>query len=104
MGHLLLEHLKGWPRKRVLQKIFFFENALSGAIHNTYQKASLQTDQNPTLGHPSQGGHGGQGYVQIYLDQGGFALYKSGFIYSYSIVASMFIIVWPNGRGDLQCS
>ena len=54
MGHLLLEHLKGWPRKGVLQKIFFFENALSGSIHSTYQKASLQTDQNPTLGHPSE--------------------------------------------------
>ena len=52
MGHLLVEHLKGWPRKGVLQKNFFFENALSGSIHSTYQKASLQTDQNPTLGHP----------------------------------------------------
>ena len=32
-------------------KIFFFnENALSGSIHSTYQLASLQTDQIPTLG------------------------------------------------------
>ena len=54
MGHLLLEHLKGWPRKGVLQKKFFFENALSGSIHSTYQLASLQTDQNPTLGLPSE--------------------------------------------------
>ena len=36
------------------KKYFFFENALSGSIHSTYQKASLQTDQNPTLGHPSE--------------------------------------------------
>ena len=61
MGHLLLEHLKGWPLEGVLQKnFFFFENALSGSIHSTYQKASLQTDQNPTLGHPSVHGHPGQ--------------------------------------------
>ena len=53
MGHLLVEHLKGWPCKGVLQKFFFFENALSWSIHSTYQKASLQTVQNPTLGHPT---------------------------------------------------
>ena len=53
MGHLLLEHLKGWPPEGVLQNFFFFfENALSGSIHSTYQLASLQTDQNPTLGLP----------------------------------------------------
>ena len=57
MGHLLLEHLKGWPLEGVLQKkFFFFENALSGSIHSTYQLASLQTDQNPPLGQPSAGG------------------------------------------------
>ena len=53
MGHLLLEHLKGWPLEGVLQKnFFFFENALSGSIHSTYQLASMQTDQIPTLGQP----------------------------------------------------
>ena len=35
------------------KKFFFFENALSWSIHSTYQKASLQTVQNPTLGHPT---------------------------------------------------
>ena len=54
MGHLLLEHLKGWPLEGVLQIFFFFfENALSGSIHSTYQLASLQTDQNPPLGQPN---------------------------------------------------
>ena len=53
MGHLLLDHLKGWPLEGVLQKKkFFFGNALSGSIHSTYQLASLQTDQIPTLGQP----------------------------------------------------
>ena len=53
MGHLLLEHLKGWPLEGVLQKQFFFGNALSGSIHSTYHLASLQTNQNPTLGLPT---------------------------------------------------
>ena len=35
------------------KKIFFYENALSGSIHSTYQLPSLQTDQNPTLGQPT---------------------------------------------------
>ena len=53
MGHLLLEHLKGWPRKGVLLKKNFFDgNALSGSIHSTCQLPSLQTDQIPTLGQP----------------------------------------------------
>ena len=53
MGHLLLEHLKGWPLEGVHLKIFFDGNALSGSIHSTYQLASLQTDQIPTLGQPT---------------------------------------------------
>ena len=36
------------------KKNFFFGNALSGSIHSTYQLASLQTDRNPTLGHPTK--------------------------------------------------
>ena len=36
------------------KKFFFYENALSGSIHSTYQLPSLQTDQNPTLGQPSR--------------------------------------------------
>ena len=36
------------------KKFFFDGNALSGSIHSTYQLASLQTDQNPTLGQPNQ--------------------------------------------------
>ena len=39
--------------RRCSKKIFFFENALSGSIHSTYQLASLQTDQIPTLGQPN---------------------------------------------------
>ena len=39
------------------KKIFFYENALSGSLHNTYQLPSLQTDQNPTLGQPSDDVH-----------------------------------------------
>ena len=35
------------------KKFFFYENALSGSIHSTYQLPSLQTDQNPTLGQPN---------------------------------------------------
>ena len=35
------------------KKNFFYENALSGSIHSTYQLPSLQTDQKPTLGQPS---------------------------------------------------
>ena len=35
-------------------KIFFYENALSGSIHSTYQLPSLQTDQKPTLGQPTE--------------------------------------------------
>ena len=35
------------------KKFFFDENALSGSIHSTYQLASLQTDQIPTLGQPN---------------------------------------------------
>ena len=35
------------------KKFFFYENALSGSIHSTYQLPSLQTDQKPTLGQPS---------------------------------------------------
>ena len=35
------------------KKNSFNENALSGSIHSTYQLASLQTDQIPTLGQPS---------------------------------------------------
>ncbi len=37
----------GAPKKK-----FFYENALSGSIHSTYQLPSLQTDQKPTLGQP----------------------------------------------------
>ena len=36
------------------KKFFFYENALSGSIHSTYQLPSLQTDQKPTLGQPSE--------------------------------------------------
>ena len=39
--------LGGAPKNK-----FFYENALSGSIHSTYQLPSLQTDQNPTLGQP----------------------------------------------------
>ena len=39
----------GAPKKKI-----FDENALSGSIHSTYKLASLQTDQNPTLGHPNK--------------------------------------------------
>ena len=39
---------EGAPKKN-----FFDGNALSGSIHSTYQLASLQTDQIPTLGQPS---------------------------------------------------
>ena len=35
------------------KNIFFYENALSGSIHSTYQLPSLQTDQKPTLGQPN---------------------------------------------------
>ena len=35
------------------KKFFFYENALSGSIHSTYQLPSLQTDQKPTLGQPN---------------------------------------------------
>ena len=35
------------------KKNFFDGNALSGSIHSTYQLASLQTDQIPTLGQPT---------------------------------------------------
>ena len=38
------------------KKIFFYENALSGSIHSTYQLPSLQNDQKPTLGQPTVAG------------------------------------------------
>ena len=56
MGHLLLEHLKGWPLVTwggAPKKIFFDGNALSESIHSTYQLPSLQIDQIPTLGQPN---------------------------------------------------
>ena len=40
--------LGGAPKKKI-----FYENALSGSIHSTYQLPSVQIDQKPTLGQPN---------------------------------------------------
>ena len=55
------------------KKIFFDGNALSGSIHSTYQLASLQTDQIPTLGQPTakvRFKHRKRNYIKVLFNVG----------------------------------